>query len=68
MKTNREIKRDEVAAFAFRLYVKAPEDGLTNQQAIDVARTHKKVRVCYRTKRNYIELMKQHNQELMDNV
>lgn len=57
MKTNREIKRDEVAAFAYKLYKDALAKGLKNQQAIDVARNHKKVRVCDRTMRNYIELM-----------
>lgn len=57
MKSMREIKRDEVAAFAYKLYRKALEEGLSNQQAIDTARNHKKVRVCDRTMRNYIELI-----------
>ena len=56
-KTNRQIKRDAIAAFAYRLYKKYLGQGLTNQEAIYKARQHKKVRVCDRTMRNYIALM-----------
>ena len=56
-KTNRQIKRDAIAAFAYRLYKKYLWQGLTNQQAIDKARGHKNVMVCERAMRNYIKLM-----------
>ena len=59
MKTNREINRDEVAAYAYELYKKALAEGMSNQEAIDKARQHKKVRVCDRTMRNYIALMEE---------
>lgn len=59
MKTNREIKRDEVAAYAYELYKKALAEGMSNQEAIDKARQHKKVRVCDRTMRNYLALMEE---------
>jgi hypothetical protein len=56
-KTNRQIKRDAIAAIAYRLYKKYLGQGLTKQQAIDKARGHKSVMVCERAMRNYIKLM-----------
>lgn len=59
MKTNRQIKRDILAQKAYKLYKRALERGLTNQQAIDEARNHKSILVSDRCMRNYIKLMEQ---------
>lgn len=62
-KTNRQIKRDELAAKAYKLYKKALEKGLTNQQAIDEARFNPAIRVSDRTMRSYIQLMESENND-----
>ena len=63
MKTDRQIKRDEVAAIAYKIYQECLDKGMTNQQAIDTARFNKKVRVSDRTMRNYIILMESGSNE-----
>lgn len=57
MKTSRQIKRDKIAAKAYKLYLRALEKGLTNQQAIDEARMNKSILVSDRCMRTYIKLM-----------
>lgn len=57
MKTNRQIKRDILAEKAYKLYLRALERGLTNQQAIDEARQNRAILVSERCMRNYIRLM-----------
>lgn len=59
MKTNRQIKRDILAQKAYKLYKRALERGLTNQQAIDEARLHKAILVSDRAMRNYIKLIEE---------
>lgn len=57
MKTNRQIKRDQLAALAYKLYLAYIAKGYTNQQAIDAARYDKRVLVSDVTMRKYIKLM-----------